>query len=79
MNSVINQDTINTHGLDIEKIRADFPMLSQTVNGKRLIYLDSAASGQKPKVVLDRLYEFYSKEYGKPKEAHSFSKTATEH
>jgi len=70
--------TLKTYGLDIEKIRSDFPMLSQTVNGKPLIYLDSAATSHKPKVVLDRLYQFYSEEYGKPKEANRFSKTTTE-
>jgi len=69
---------INTYGLDIEKIRSDFPMLSQQVNGKQLIYLDSAATSQKPKAVIDRLVEFYTKEYGKPKEEHSLSKSATE-
>src|SRR3954468_824425 len=69
---------MNTYGLDIEKIRAEFPMLSRTVNGKPFIYLDSAATSHKPKVVLDRLYQFYAEEYGKPKEAHTFSKTASE-
>src|SRR5437764_8246535 len=69
---------INTYGLDIEKIRSDFPMLSQRVNGKQLIYFDSAATSQKPKAVIDRLVEFYTKEYGKPKEAHSLSQSATE-
>src|SRR3954447_4139335 len=73
-----NLNTMNTYGLDIEKIRAEFPMLSRTVNGKPLIYLDSAATSHKPKVVLDRLYQFYAEEYGKPKEAHTFSKTASE-
>ncbi len=67
-----------TFGLDIAKIRSDFPMLSQKVNGKPLIYLDTAASCPKPKVVLDRLYQFYAEEYGKPKEAHTYSKSATE-
>src|SRR4051812_34144534 len=69
---------MNTYGLDIEKIRSDFPMLSQKVNGKPLIYLDSAASSHKPKVVIDRLLKFHTEEYAKPKEAHSFSKNASE-
>lgn len=69
---------INTHGLDIEKIRADFPMLSQHFNGKQLIYLDSAASSQKPQAVIDRLVKFYTTEYGKPKEAHTISKSVTQ-
>ena len=39
---------------DVERIRADFPVLSQTVNGKPLIYLDNSASSQVPQVVIDR-------------------------
>src|SRR5690349_25136904 len=39
---------------DIERIRADFPVLQQTVNGKPLIYLDNSASSQVPQVVIDR-------------------------
>ena len=38
---------------DIEKVRADFPILSRQVNGKPLVYLDSGASAQKPQVVID--------------------------
>ncbi len=41
-------------GWDVEKIRNDFPVLRQTVNGKPLVYLDSAASAQVPQVVIDR-------------------------
>ncbi|MCP9495817.1 MAG: cysteine desulfurase [Pyrinomonadaceae bacterium MAG19_C2-C3] len=42
------------NGWDVEKIRNDFPVLRQTVNGKPLVYLDSAASAQVPQVVIDR-------------------------
>jgi hypothetical protein len=38
---------------DVEKIRADFPILSRQVNGKPLVYLDNGASAQKPQVVID--------------------------
>lgn len=65
-------------GLDIKKIRKEFPMLEKKIHGKQLIYLDSAATGHKPKKVLDRLYKFYTEEYAKPKEAHTLSKMATE-
>ncbi|HZI61366.1 MAG TPA: cysteine desulfurase [Pyrinomonadaceae bacterium] len=41
-------------GWDVERIRADFPVLHQTVNGKPLIYLDNSASSQVPQVVVDR-------------------------
>ncbi len=45
--------------LDVEKIRKDFPILSREINGKPLIYFDSAATSQKPSVVIDALSEFY--------------------
>src|SRR5437763_5042252 len=48
---------------DVERIRADFPILAMQVYGKPLIYLDNAASAQKPKVVLDRLAHAYTAEY----------------
>src|SRR6195256_2712566 len=41
-------------GFDVERIREDFPVLRQMVNGKRLVYLDNAASSQVPQVVIDR-------------------------
>lgn len=45
--------------LDIQKIRADFPILKQTVNGKTLIYFDNGATAQKPKVVIDAITKYY--------------------
>ncbi len=45
--------------LDIQKIRADFPILSQKVNGKPLVYFDNGATSQKPKVVLDAITKYY--------------------
>ncbi|MGH9407023.1 MAG: SufS family cysteine desulfurase [Terriglobia bacterium] len=47
-------------GWDIASVRADFPILAQTVHGKPLVYLDSAATSQKPQVVLDALLDFYA-------------------
>ena len=46
--------------LDIKKIRADFPILNQKVNGKQLVYLDNAATNQKPQVVIDSIVNYYS-------------------
>ncbi len=48
---------------DVEKIRADFPALAMQVYGKPLVYLDNAASAQKPRAVLDRLQKAYTSEY----------------
>jgi len=48
---------------DIARIREDFPILAKQVYGKPLIYLDNAASAQKPKAVLDRLHHAYTTEY----------------
>lgn len=45
--------------LDIQAIRADFPILSQTVNGKPLVYFDNGATAQKPKVVIDAITKYY--------------------
>jgi cysteine desulfurase/selenocysteine lyase len=48
---------------DFDKIRADFPILSRTVHGKPLVYLDSAASAQKPQQVMDALLAAYTETY----------------
>jgi cysteine desulfurase/selenocysteine lyase len=45
--------------LDIHKIRADFPILSQKVNGKPLVYFDNGATSQKPQVVIDAISKYY--------------------
>ena len=48
---------------DVKRIRADFPALAMQVYGKPLVYLDNAASAQKPRAVLDRLEQAYTSEY----------------
>lgn len=48
---------------DVEKIRADFPILHRQVNNKPLVYLDNGASSQKPRVVIDAISNAYSNEY----------------
>jgi cysteine desulfurase/selenocysteine lyase len=45
--------------LDIQKIRSDFPILSQKVNGKSLVYFDNGATSQKPQVVIDAIAKYY--------------------
>ncbi|HEX6330954.1 MAG TPA: cysteine desulfurase [Actinomycetota bacterium] len=50
----------STNRLDVPAIRADFPILERTVNGKPLVYLDSAATSQRPRQVIDAEIEFYT-------------------
>src|SRR6266568_5018636 len=54
---------ITNGGYDVARIREDFPILAMSVYGKPLIYLDNAASAQKPKPVLERLERAYTSEY----------------
>lgn len=49
--------------MDINKIRADFPVLSRKIHGKDLIYFDNGATTQKPQVVIDAVSQFYSIDY----------------
>jgi len=49
--------------LDVASIRADFPILQQKIDGKRLVFLDSAASSQKPRQVIDAMSNFYETTY----------------
>ena len=48
---------------DVMRLREDFPALAMQVYGKPLVYLDNAASAQKPKAVLDRIMQAYTSEY----------------
>jgi cysteine desulfurase / selenocysteine lyase len=48
---------------DVEKVRKDFPVLSQTVNGKPLVYLDNSASSQVPQIVIDRGSKYLREEH----------------
>jgi cysteine desulfurase / selenocysteine lyase len=50
--------------IDVEKIRKEFPILSQKINGKPLIYLDNGATTHKPQCVIERVRKFDSEEYG---------------
>jgi cysteine desulfurase/selenocysteine lyase len=54
---------VSNGSYDIAKIRADFPALALKVYGKPLVYLDNAASAQKPKQVLDRIQKAYTEQY----------------
>ena len=54
---------IAVNSWDVEKIRKDFPVLSQTVNGKPLVYLDNGASSQVPQIVIDRGSKYLEEEH----------------
>jgi cysteine desulfurase / selenocysteine lyase len=64
---------------DLEKVRADFPILSETIHNHRLVYLDSGASAQKPVQVLDRMDRGYRHEYANVHRGlHTLANRATE-
>ena len=63
---------------DIARVRADFPILSTTVHGKPLVFLDSAASAQKPRAVIDAVRHCYEAEYANiHRGVYALSETAT--
>ncbi|KQV34348.1 MULTISPECIES: cysteine desulfurase [unclassified Rhizobium] len=57
------EHTVPAPAYDVEAIRKDFPILSRTVYGKPLVYLDNGASAQKPQAVIDAVSHAYSNEY----------------
>ena len=64
---------------DVDKIRADFPVLNQIINGKPLVYLDNAATSQKPQSVIDTLVNYYSTENANVhRGVHTLSQRATD-
>ncbi|MGI9371295.1 MAG: cysteine desulfurase [Hyphomicrobiales bacterium] len=64
---------------DVQKIRKDFPILAREIYGKPLVYLDNAASAQKPRQVLDRIKQSYEEEYANVHRGlHYLSNTSTE-
>jgi cysteine desulfurase/selenocysteine lyase len=65
--------------MDLERLRSDFPILSREVNGHRLVYLDSAATTQKPTAVLDAMDAYYRESNANVhRGAHTLSAEATE-
>jgi cysteine desulfurase/selenocysteine lyase len=65
-------------GFDVARIREDFPILRQTVNGKPLVYLDNAATSQKPQAVIDALARYYTTENSNVhRGVHTLSQMAT--
>ena len=68
-----------TRPFDLAQIRADFPILRQTINGQPLAYLDNAATGQKPQAVIDALVNYYAAENSNVhRGVHTLSQRATD-
>ncbi|MGZ8248085.1 SufS family cysteine desulfurase [Methylomagnum sp.] len=66
-------------GYDLASIREDFPILKQTIHGKPLVYLDNAASTQKPRAVIDSIRKVYEEDYSNVhRGVHSLSQRCTE-
>ncbi len=66
-------------GFDAERVRADFPILQQVINGKPLVYLDNGATSQKPQAVIDELVRYYTTENANVhRGVHTLSQNATE-
>lgn len=64
---------------DVNRIRADFPILAREVNGRPLVYLDNGASAQKPRCVIDAMTQFYEQDYANVHRGlHYLSNVATE-
>jgi cysteine desulfurase / selenocysteine lyase len=65
-------------GYDVERVRRDFPILSRTVHGKPLIYLDSAASAQRPRAVIDAVNDYETRSHANVhRGVHALSQEAT--
>jgi cysteine desulfurase / selenocysteine lyase len=79
MSTAAYRTGLGTAALDVERIRHDFPILDQTIHGKKLVYLDNAATSQKPRAVIDaivRYYEHYNSNVHRG--VHTLSMRATE-
>ena len=70
---------MQTVALDVASVRRDFPVLDQTVDGKPLVYLDSAASSQKPRQVIDAISRYYLHDHANVhRGVHELARRATE-
>lgn len=74
------QPAVASRGFDIQRAREDFPILRRSVNGKPLVYLDNAATAQKPQIVIDAISNYYETENANiHRGVHYLSQLATEH
>jgi cysteine desulfurase/selenocysteine lyase len=76
---MLQNDTDTVTGIDVKKIRNDFPLLTRKIYGKPLVYFDNAATSQKPAIVLDVLEDYYRRYNSNVhRGVHSLSQEATE-
>jgi cysteine desulfurase/selenocysteine lyase len=74
----MNQTVKQLDGYDVERIRQDFPVLNQQIRGKKLVYLDNAATSQKPKAVIDSIVHYYENDNANiHRGVHTLSERAT--
>jgi len=75
----MTNSTTTSSTFDVQRVRADFPILAQSVHGKPLVYLDNAATAQKPSAVIDAVSSFYEHENANVhRGVHTLSVRATE-
>ena len=75
----VEEKTVKTPAFDVEQIRADFPILQRKVHGHQLVYLDNAATSQKPRAVIDAIVRYYEQENANiHRGVHYLSQIATE-
>ncbi|MFL0804566.1 MAG: cysteine desulfurase [Agarilytica sp.] len=76
---VVEDVEVVKRGFDVETVRAEFPILDQKVNGHPLVYLDNAATTQKPQAVIDAIIEYYTQYNSNVhRGAHALSDKATQ-
>jgi cysteine desulfurase / selenocysteine lyase len=77
--SAAQLDSRPTAALDVDAVRRDFPILHQQVNGKPLVYLDNAASSQRPQAVIDAISSYYQRDHANVhRGVHTLSQRATD-
>jgi cysteine desulfurase/selenocysteine lyase len=78
-NTALRPQAVTQADLDVYKVRADFPILARKVHGKPLVYLDNAATSQKPQPVIDAIVRYYTSENANiHRGVHALSEQATE-
>jgi cysteine desulfurase / selenocysteine lyase len=79
MSTTVQRTGLGLSALDEERIRRDFPILDQTIHGKKLVYLDNAATSQKPRAVIDAIVRYYQHDNANiHRGVHTLSVRATE-